>query len=96
MILSKPKNIGNKLSQNLQMRFISFSNWLWRLISPKEPTQTDALMEALEIINKLPLDKTLEVESLSIAAAIYKNLYRVNKNPDYLRRAIAFSKKHIL
>lgn len=59
----------------------------------KEPTQTDALMEALEIINKLPLDKTLEVESLSIAAAIYKNLYRVNKNPDYLRRAITFSKK---
>lgn len=59
----------------------------------KEPTQTDALMAALDIIKRLPLETTLEVESLGIAAAIYKNLYRVNQNPEFLRKAITYSKK---
>ncbi|RSJ88511.1 TRAFs-binding domain-containing protein [Streptococcus cristatus] len=59
----------------------------------KVPNETRALMEALKIIQQLPLKKTLDTETLGIAGAIYKRLYRVNKNPDYLEDAINIYRK---
>ena len=41
----------------------------------------------------MPLKKTLDTETLGIAGAIYKRLYRVNKNPDYLEDAINIYRK---
>ena len=59
----------------------------------KVPNETSALMEALQTIQQLPLKKTLDTETLGIAGAIYKRLYKINKNPDYLEDAIMFYRK---
>ena len=59
----------------------------------KYPNETLALEEALETIKSLNPQKSLDLETLGIAGAIYKNLFRLNKNYDYLEEAITYYKK---
>lgn len=57
------------------------------------PNKTKALENALDIIKELNPEKSLDLETLGITGAIYKNLFRLNKNFDYLDEAIKFYKK---
>lgn len=59
----------------------------------KEPNETIALERALEIIKKLNPQKSLDTETLGITGAIYKRLYKLNNNFDYLDEAIFYYKK---
>lgn len=59
----------------------------------KEPNETIALERALEIIKKLNPQKSLDTETLGITGAIYKRLYKLNNNFDYLDEAILYYKK---
>lgn len=59
----------------------------------KYPNETLALEEALETIKSLNPQKSLDLETLGITGAIYKNLFRLNKNYDYLEEAITYYKK---
>ncbi|WP_314087206.1 tetratricopeptide repeat-containing protein [Lactococcus chungangensis] len=54
----------------------------------KHPNETKALEKALELIKELNPEKSLDLETLGITGAIYKNLYRLNNNFDYLDDAI--------
>ncbi|WP_339125461.1 tetratricopeptide repeat-containing protein [Fusobacterium nucleatum] len=57
------------------------------------PNKTMALQEALNIINILNPKNSLDLETLGITGAIYKNLFKMNNNYDYLDEAIMYYKK---
>lgn len=57
------------------------------------PNKSMALLKALEIINTLTPETSLDLETLGITGAIYKRLYDENKNFDYLDRAIKMYRK---
>lgn len=58
------------------------------------PTPREALLDAWTIINKLnPDGDTLDPETLGIAGAINKNLYRQEVGVEFLDRAIRYYKK---
>lgn len=54
----------------------------------QKPNKTVALEEAALIINRLNPKNSLDFETIGIAGAIQKNLYRLNNNVDYLENAI--------
>lgn len=59
----------------------------------KYPNATLALEEALNTIQSLNPKKSLDLETIGITGAIYKNLFKLNKNYDYLDEAINYYKK---
>lgn len=59
----------------------------------KYPNVTLALGEALNTIQSLNPKKSLDLETIGITGAIYKNLFKLNKNYDYLDEAINYYKK---
>lgn len=59
----------------------------------KIPNDTLALDKALEIIKRLSPKNSLDLETLGITGAIYKRLYRLNQNFDYLDEAIFYYNK---
>ena len=59
----------------------------------KCPNETKALELALDIIKELNPENSLDLETLGITGAIYKRLFRLNHNFDYLNDAIAYYKK---
>jgi len=59
----------------------------------KAPNETFALEKALDIIKRLSPKNSLDIETLGITGAIYKRLYRLNQNFDYLDEAIYYYKK---
>ncbi len=59
----------------------------------KLPNETIALQEALEIINVLNPKETLDSETIGLTGAIYKRLFLINQNQDYLEMAIDYYKK---
>ena len=59
----------------------------------KLPNETMALEEALEIIKVLNPKETLDSETIGLTGAIYKRLFLLNINPDYLDMAIYYYKK---
>jgi len=63
------------------------------LYKSKFPNETKALDLAKETIQDLRPEKSLDLETLGITGAIYKNLYRLNDNFDYLDEAVSYYKK---
>lgn len=59
----------------------------------KIPNETKSLEYGLDVIKELNPEKSLDLETLGITGAIYKNLYRLNNNFDYLDDAIKYYKK---
>lgn len=59
----------------------------------KLPNESMALDKALEVIKSLNIYKSLDIETLGISGAIYKRMFKVNNNYDYLDSAIYFYKK---
>ena len=59
----------------------------------KYPNETIALENALHTIQFLNPKKSLDLETLGITGAIYKSLFKINKNYDYLNEAIEYYKK---
>lgn len=59
----------------------------------KSPNATIALQEALDIIKTLEPDSSLDLETLGITGAIYKRLFSINQNYDYLDEAIKMYRK---
>lgn len=57
----------------------------------KEPTEISSLTDALQIIEKLdPDDETNDPETLGLTGAIYKRMWHVTEDPEYLKRAIDY------
>jgi len=59
----------------------------------KIPNETKALERALDIIKELNPSMSLDFETIGITGAIYKRLFRLNNNFDYLNDAIEYYKK---
>lgn len=59
----------------------------------KYPNETIALGDALNTIQSLNPKKSLDLETIGITGAIYKNLFYLNNNYDYLDEAIKYYKK---
>lgn len=60
----------------------------------KEPTEISALTDALQIIEKLnPDDETNDPETLGLTGAIYKRMWHLTNDKEYLRRAIDYYSK---
>ena len=57
------------------------------------PTATKALENALDVIKKVSPNNSLDLETLGITGAIYKRLFRINRNFDYLMEAIRYYRK---
>lgn len=65
--------------------------WALCTYKSKVPSQRAALLDSLNIIKELnPDNSTNDPETLGITGAIYKNLYRLDKSPDYLDKAIEY------
>lgn len=58
----------------------------------KQPSERTALQDALQVINELELEnnKTNDPETLGITGAIYKRLWILDKDVEYLNRAIEY------
>jgi len=67
--------------------------WALCTYKSKAPNETLALDKALDIIKRLNPKYSLDIETLGITGAIYKRLYRLNHNFDYLDEAIYYYKK---
>ena len=59
----------------------------------KIPNETLSLDKALYIIKKLSPKNSLDIETIGITGAIYKRLFRLNQNFEYLDEAIYYYKK---
>lgn len=59
----------------------------------KYPNETIALEEAKRTIELLNPQDSLDLETIGITGAIYKNLFKINNNYDYLDEAIKYYKK---
>lgn len=59
----------------------------------KSPNETLALDEALTTMKKLEPKKSLDLETLGITGAIYKRLFKLNNNFEYLDESITYYKK---
>lgn len=59
----------------------------------KLPSERTALMDALDIIKKLNPDASNDPETLGITGAIYKRLWLLDKDLEYLKRATEYYKK---
>ena len=59
----------------------------------KQPNETKSLEMALDTIKQLNPFSSLDLETLGITGAIYKRLYKVNRNFAYLDEAITYYKK---
>lgn len=54
------------------------------------PTQTEALMNALDILSDINYKQSNDTESTGLAGAIYKRLWQVSKNIEFLDLAIRY------
>ena len=61
----------------------------------KYPNETIALEEAKRTIELLNPQDSLDLETIGITGAIYKNLFKINNNYDYLDEAIKYYKKRL-
>lgn len=59
----------------------------------EQPTKKDALEQSWTIINELPVDTTVDTETLGIAGAICKRLYLETQNDEWLEKAIRYYNK---
>ena len=59
----------------------------------EQPSAKIALTDALRIIEKLNPDSSNDPETLGITGAIYKRLWKIDKDEEYLKRAIEYYKK---
>lgn len=59
----------------------------------KKPSERTALQDALQIISLLKPDETNDPETLGITGAIYKNLWLLDKDAEYLNRSIKYYRK---
>ncbi len=59
----------------------------------KDPSERTALQDALSIINELEPNNTNDPETLGITGAIYKRLWLLDNDIEYLYRAIEYYRK---
>lgn len=85
--------IWEKLSTMLPANSYVVQQLALAVYKSKYPNETVALENALGIIRKLHPETSLDLETLGITAAVYKHLYMVNGNYDYLDEAVRYYKK---
>lgn len=85
--------IWNKLRKLLPKNDYVVQQLAFATYKSEQPSKTFALQGALDIIKQLNPKKSLDLETLGITGAIYKRLYRINSNFDYLDEAIYYYKK---
>lgn len=67
--------------------------WALARYKSEQPSKTRSLEDARLIIMKLNPENSLDTETLGIAGAIHKNLFRINNNFEYLDEAIEYYKR---
>lgn len=67
--------------------------WALARYKSKNPSERTALQDALQIINLLKPDDTNDPETLGITGAIYKNLWLLDKDAEYLNRSTKYYRK---
>ncbi|MDY3596975.1 TRAFs-binding domain-containing protein [Anaerotignum sp.] len=80
--------IWNKLHEIIPNNNYVTQQLAFAIYKAKKPNETLALQKALEVIMTLKPNTSLDLETLGITGAIYKRLYKVNNNFDYLDEAI--------
>lgn len=80
--------IWNKLHDAIPNNDYVTQQLAFAIYKAKKPNETIALQKALEVIMTLAPNTSLDLETLGITGAIYKRLYKVNNNFDYLEEAI--------
>lgn len=59
----------------------------------KEPDHKSSLLDALNILEEIGNMETTEIETLGLSGAVYKRLYELDKDQEYLDNAIKFYKR---
>jgi len=67
--------------------------WAFATYKSTKPSERTALQDALQIINLLTPDDTNDPETLGITGAIYKNLWLLDKDAEYLNRSTKYYRK---
>ena len=80
--------IWNKLHDAIPNNDYVTQQLAFAIYKAKKHNATIALQKTLEVIMTLAPNTALDLETLGITGAIYKRLYKVNNNFDYLEEAI--------
>lgn len=83
----------NKLHKMLPNNEYIVQQLAFSTYKAKIPNETMALQDALSVINTLHPNNSLDLETLGLTGAIYKRLYMLNNNYDYLEEAIKMYQK---
>lgn len=81
-------DIWNELHKTIPNNEYVTQQLAFSIYKSKIPNETLALEKALEVIMTLTPNTSLDLETLGLTGAIYKRLYLINNNFDYLDEAI--------
>ena len=87
--------IWKKTNAKIENEPYFIQQWALSTYKSKSPSERTALYDALQIINLLETDTTKnnDPETLGITGAIYKRLWLLDEDIEYLNRAINYYKK---
>ncbi|MDN5107217.1 TRAFs-binding domain-containing protein [Aliarcobacter butzleri] len=91
---SEAKKLWEKASNIIPNDPFFIQQYALSTYKSKEPSERSSLTDAITIINKLnPEENTTDPETLGLTGAIYKRLWLVDNDIEYLKRAILFYEK---
>ncbi|MDO9578398.1 MAG: TRAFs-binding domain-containing protein [Candidatus Cloacimonadales bacterium] len=90
---SEAKKLWEKALQKVENEPYFIQQYALSTYKSKEPSERTALQDALNIINKLEPNNTNDPETLGITGAIYKRLWLLDSDIEYLNRAIEYYRK---
>lgn len=89
---SKAAELWKKANKKVDNEPYFIQQWALATYKSKNPTERTALLDALSIIDNLEIDgkKPNDPETLGITGAIYKRLWLLDNDSEYLNRAIDY------
>lgn len=89
---TKAAELWKKANRKVDNEPYFIQQWALTTYKSKSPTERTALLDALSIIDKLEFEgkKPNDPETLGITGAIYKRMWLLDKDMEYLNRAIDF------
>lgn len=88
------KKFWKKATEKVPSESFFIQQYALSIYKSKQPTELSALSDALKVIESLDPDgDTNDPETLGITGAIYKRMWVLNSDQEYLRRAIKYYEK---
>ena len=88
------KKFWKKATEKIPSESYFIQQYALSIYKSKQPTELSALSDALKVIESLEPDgDTNDPETLGITGAIYKRMWVLNNDREYLRRAIKYYEK---